>query len=122
MTFPDALTERLLEFVLDNHTTILVCSTSVQDDVRSEERQSLKTGIENILADAIEHPHMKAPPPLPITTAIAEATEAIWGYVLGSFDDNVWPDKEERIVFFARWEADLKKTVEELLTRFVEDL
>ncbi|KKN23254.1 hypothetical protein LCGC14_0906990 [marine sediment metagenome] len=122
MTFPQELTYRLLEFMLDNHTTILVCATSVQDDVRCEERQSLRTGIEDILTDALENPSMKDPPPLEATAAVAEATEAVWAFVLGSFDDNVWLDNEERIVFFARWETALKNDVKNLLTRLTEDL
>lgn len=122
MAFPQELTERLLEFVLDNHTTILVCSTSVQDELRNEEQQTLRTGIANILAAAFERPYPKKPPSLPVTTAITEATEAIWSTVLGSFDDNVWLTNDERIVFFDRWETDLKESVEELLTKLVEDL
>lgn len=121
MTFPQELTERLLEFVLDNHNNVLVCSTSVQDDVRCSTRELLKTGIEFILLDTIEKTRMKQPTALPVVEAVNEATEAIWNYVLGSFDDNVWLDKDERIVFFARWKSDLKTSVKDLLTRLVED-
>lgn len=121
MGFPQDLTERLLEFVLDNHANVVVCSTTVQDDVRCSTTELLRTGIKFILLDTIEKQRMKEMPLLPIKTAVDETTEAIWGFVLGTFDDNVWLDENERIVFFARWETSLKEAVGNLLTRLVED-
>lgn len=121
MTFPQDLTERLLEFVLDNHAHVAVCATGAKDEARCATRELLRTGIEFILLDTIEKTRMKQPTTLPVEQAVDEATESIWSNVLGTFDDNVWLDKEERIVFFARWETDLKKAVKNLLTRLVED-
>ena len=121
MTFPQELTEGLLEFVLDNHAHVTVCATAVEDDARCATRELLRTGIEFILLDTIEKTRMKQPTTLPIEQAVDEATEAIWSNVLGTFDENIWLDNNERIVFFARWETDLKTAVKDLLTRLIED-
>ena len=121
MNFPSDLTDKLLEFILDNHTTILVCATSVQGDVRGEERQTLRTGIEDILVDELDPPPGQAPPAQPDPAAVAETNEAIWQSVLGSFDDNVWLDKDERIVFFARWETQFKESTAALLAQLIEN-
>jgi len=132
MNFPSDLTDKLLEFILDNHTTILVCATSDHGDLRGKERQTLTTGIKNILLDqfeilirsfhnALEEASSTAPPPLPDPAAVAETVEAIWQSVLGSFDDNVWLDKDERIVFFARWETQFKESTEALLAQLIEN-
>lgn len=121
MNIPSTLTDRLLEFVLDNHTSVLVCSTLCQDELRGEERQSLRTGIEDILVDALEDPKTKAPPAQTATESVEVAAQEIWDRVLSSFDDNIWLDNDERIVFFARWETDLKEQAATILTRLLED-
>lgn len=54
MNVPSRLTERILEFVLDNHASVLTCATAVQHELRNEEKQCLRTGIEDILNDALE--------------------------------------------------------------------
>lgn len=121
MNFPSNLTEHLLEFVLDNHSHVQTASLAVRHHIRSDSTQALRTGIEDILVDTINAPTIKPPPPPQIATAVAEATEAIWHTVLDTFDDNVWLENDERIVFFARWKTSLKHDVTTLLTQLLED-
>lgn len=122
MNFPCTLTERLLEFVLDNHHLVRAGVSTWPGPAHDDAQRVLRTGIEDILVDAVESQSMKAPPALPVTDAITEATQSIWDTVLGSFDDNVWLDKDERIVFFARWETDFKQSTATVLTQLLEDV
>jgi len=121
MTFPSDLTTKLLEFILDNPKTILICAMADHGDLRPSDTQSLRTGIENILLDELEPLTLPHPPAPPVPAAITNTVDAIWDNVLRSFHANIRIYKDDRILFIARWESRIKASTAALLTQLIEN-
>jgi len=133
MTSPASLTQRLVEFVLDNHDLIRRAVSSLSGADRAQAERVLADGILNILMDAVHEQHTKTPL-LPLAAAVAAATQEIWNSMLASVtnnsdapcaydaitpksrcvasaDRNAAANDARRIVFFARPETDFERTL-----------
>jgi len=105
------LTQRLVDFVLDNHALVRSAVSTWPGPARTQAERVLTDGILNILIDAAQEQHTKTPL-LPLAAAVAAATQEIWNTMLASVTNNMPPpDDQRRIVFFARPETDFERTL-----------
>jgi len=63
MSFPTDLTEKLLQYILHNHTSLLLSATPDLPAVPAHEILALRTAIEDILLQHLEPPTPPATPP-----------------------------------------------------------
>jgi len=111
MSLHVTLTERLVEFILDNHDLIRRAVSSLSGADRAQAERVLADGILNMLMDAVHDQHIKTPL-LPLAAAVAAATQQIWNSMFASVTNNIDPpDDARRIVFFARSETDFERSL-----------
>lgn len=133
MTSPGLLTQRLVEFVLDNYDLIRRAVSSLSGADRAQAERVLADGILDILIEAV-HEGQTETPLLPLAAAVAAATQEIWNSILASVtkdldapggddantaesgcaaiaDRDAAANDARRIVFIARSETDFERYV-----------
>jgi len=115
------LATTLFDFILDNHSSILLCSSCEHCDLRLDDTESLRTGIEDILAHLLQPPTIQEPPAPPDPAAVVETVLLIWTTVLRGFTDGVWLEQNGQLHFFARWDTLPNESTLDLLTQLITE-
>jgi len=122
MTFPSDLTTKLLDFILNTHNIVHACLTHHHPIIRRGEIQTLRTGIEHILAQDLQPPTIPVPPAPPNPAAVAVTVYQIWTTVLLGFTDGAWLEQNGQLLFFARWDTEPNESTYDLLTQLITEL